>query len=76
MTAVEDGFEVQVAPGGPTGGAYRGDDLPGSHAVSGLHPDPLQVVVSGDEAVAVVKLHAVTAAPGMPTGGTDNTGIC
>ncbi|GAB3550336.1 hypothetical protein GCM10027404_17390 [Arthrobacter tumbae] len=66
---------MQVAARGPACGAYGGDDLPGAHAVAGLYPDSLEVIVGGDQTVAVVEFHTVSAAPGVPAGSTDNTGI-
>jgi hypothetical protein len=66
---------VQVATGGPPGGAHPGDGLANLHLVTRADGNRLKVVVGGDEAVAVVDFHPVTAAPGMPAGSPHNAGI-
>lgn len=66
---------MQVAARGPPGGAHTGDGLANLHLVAGMHADGLKVVVGGDEAVAMVDLYPVAAAPRMPAGGPHNTRI-
>src|SRR5699024_7259812 len=51
--AVEDHFEVQVAGGGPTGGAHPPQHLRGRQPVTDGDVDPGEVVVGGGEAAAV-----------------------
>lgn len=75
MRTIEDGLEVQVAAGGPARGANGGNDLAGPYAVPGLNSDSLEVVVGSDQAVAVVELNTVAAAPRVPTGRPNNAGI-
>lgn len=66
---------MQVAAGGPSSGADPGNDLAHLDGVPGPYRDGFQVVVRGDQAVAVVYFHAVAAAPWMPAGGTDHAGV-
>jgi len=40
-----------------------------------LDGNSLQVVVGGDQPVAVVDLHAVATAPGVPANGPDHAGV-
>lgn len=75
VASVEDGLEMQVAACGPPCGTDAGDGLAGPHLVAGPHGDGFQVVVCGDQPVAVVHLHAVAAAPEVPAGGADPAGI-
>ncbi len=64
---------MQVAARGPSGGAHACNDLANPHRVAGVHADGLKVVIGRDQAVAVVDLYPVAAAPGMPARGPDNT---
>jgi len=66
---------MQVAAGGPPGGAHPRDDLPYLHAVARVDTNGLEMVVGGDEAVPVVNFYAVAAAPRMPACRTNNPGI-
>jgi len=66
MAPVEDRLEVQVAPGGPSGGTHLGDELANINLVARMHSDGIQMVVGGDQAVAVVDLHPVATAPRVP----------
>ncbi|MDQ0729592.1 hypothetical protein QFZ57_000386 [Arthrobacter sp. B1I2] len=66
---------MKMAACGPSGGANTSDHLAHLHLVAGLDTDGLKVVVGGDEPVAVVDLHPVATAPGVPSGGAHNTGI-
>lgn len=75
VLAVEDCFEMQVAAGGPSGSTYPGNDLAHLDGFPCPDGDRFQVVVGGDQPVAVVDLHPVAAAPGMPAGGPDNTSV-
>lgn len=54
VLAVEDGFEMQMAAGGPSRGAHTGNDLAHLHGVPRPDRHSLQVVVRGDQPVAVV----------------------
>jgi hypothetical protein len=73
--SAEDGLKVQVTPCGPAGGAHPCDDLAHLHGVPRPDGDGLQVVVGGDQPVAVINLHAVSAAPGMPASRPDHAGV-
>lgn len=75
VLAIQDGLEVQVASGGPAGGADGRDNLAGTHALALLNGDPLKVVVGGDESVPVVDLHPVATTPGVPTRSANHTGV-
>jgi hypothetical protein len=75
MFSAENCFKVQVAAGGPPGGAHACDDLPHLHGIPCADGDGLKVVVRGDQPVAVVNFHAVPAAPGVPAGGPDYAGV-
>jgi hypothetical protein len=75
MFAVEDGFKMQVAPCGRTRSANFRDDLPHLDGVPLLDGDPFQMVIGGDQPIAVVDLHAVAAAPRMPAHSPDHTGV-
>jgi len=66
---------MQVAARGPAGGANTRDDLARPHGVARTDADGLKVVVGGDETIAVIDFHAVTATPGMPAGSAYNTGV-
>lgn len=66
---------MQVAARGPAGGAHLGDRLPHLDGVANANADGLQVVVGGDQPVAMVDLHPVAAAPGVPAGGADNPAV-
>jgi hypothetical protein len=75
MAAIKDGFEVQVASRRPSGAAHLGDELANVDPVASAHSNGFQVVVGGDQAVAVVDFHAVAPAPGVPAGGPDHSRI-
>lgn len=66
---------MQVAARGPSGGTNARDDLACLHCIARMDADGLKVVVGGDEAVAMIDLHTVAAAPGMPSGRAYNTGV-
>ena len=66
---------MQVAARGPSGGPNTRDDLAHPHLVAGVHTNGFEVVVGGDEPVAVVNLNPVAAAPGVPAGRPHNTGV-
>jgi hypothetical protein len=75
MLSVLDDLEVKMAAGGGSGGAHLGDDLAHPNLIALFDGDALQVVVCGDQAVAVVDLHPVATAPGVPSGGPDHSGV-
>ena len=75
VLAVEDRLEMQVAAGGPPGGAHPGDNLPHLHGVPRPDGDGLEVVVRSDQPVAVVNFHPVPAAPRVPAGSPDHAGV-
>jgi hypothetical protein len=66
---------MQMTAGGPPGGAYPRDDLAYFHTVARVDANGLEMVVGGDEAVPVVNLYAVAAAPRMPACRTHHPGI-
>jgi hypothetical protein len=75
MAPVKDRFEVQVASCGPSGGTHLGDELSNIDPFARAHSNGFQMVVGGDQAVAVVNLHPVAPAPGVPSGGADHSRI-
>jgi hypothetical protein len=75
VVAVEDRLEVQMASCRPSGGAYSGDNLAGTNRVAGADSNCIQVVVGGDESVAVVDFNPVAASPGMPSGSAHHSRI-
>jgi hypothetical protein len=75
VLAMEDCFEMEVATRGPSGGTHTGNDLAHLDGIPSPDRDGFQVVVRGDQAVAVVYFHTVAAAPGMPARGADYTGV-
>ena len=66
---------MQMAPGGPAGGSHPRHDLPCLDLVPGADGNGFEMVVGGDEAIAVVDLHPVSASPGMPASRPHNTRI-
>jgi hypothetical protein len=66
---------VQVASCGRSGGTHLGDELADADPFARAHGNGFQVVVGGDQAVAVVNLHPVAPAPGVPSGGADHSRI-
>jgi hypothetical protein len=66
---------MQVAPRGPACGSHSRKDLAHLHRVPCPDGDGLQVVVGGDQTVAVVNFHAVPTTPGVPPRGPDHTGV-
>jgi hypothetical protein len=66
---------MQVAARGRACGAYLGDDLAHLDGLPLLDGNPFQMVVRSDEPVAVVDLHPVPPAPGVPANGPDHTGV-
>ncbi len=75
MYSAEDGLKVQVTPCGPAGGTHPRDDLAHLHSIPRPDGDGLQVVVGGDQPVAVINFHAVSTAPGMPASSPDHAGV-
>jgi hypothetical protein len=73
--SAEDGLKVQVTPCGPAGGTHPRDDLAHLHSIPRPDGDGLQVVVGGNQPVAMVNLHAVSTAPGMPSRSPDDAGV-
>ena len=69
------GLEVQMAACGATCGSDFGDDLTHPYRLPVGDGDSLQVVVRGDEAVAVVDFHAVASTPRVPAHGPDHAGV-
>jgi hypothetical protein len=63
---------MQVASRRPPGSAYPGNGLPNIDEVTAADGNGLEMVVGGDESVAVIDLNPVAAAPWMPSGGTDH----
>ena len=55
--------------------AHETDDLTRLHRVPCLHGAGVHVVVSGDEAVAVVDLDPIPTAPGVPTSSLNEAGV-
>ena len=76
VLAMEDCFEMEVATRRPSGGTHTGNDLAHLDGIPSPDSDGFQVVVGGDQAVAVVYFHTVAAAPGMPARGANHTGVC
>ena len=66
---------MQVAAGGGSGRPHPGNDLTNPHRVALLDGDRLKMVVGGDEPVAVVDFHAVSAAPRVPTDSPHDAGV-
>lgn len=66
---------MQVATGGPACAAHLRNRLPHVDRIAAADRDRFQVVVGGDEAVAVIDLDPVAAAPGMPPRRTDHAGV-
>ena len=75
VLAAKDCFEMQVAARGPSSSTHPRNDLAHLDGVPCPDRDRLQVVVRGDQPVAVIDLHPVAAAPRMPAGGADNTRV-
>ncbi|GAA1260806.1 hypothetical protein GCM10009589_11110 [Arthrobacter pascens] len=75
MFPVLDDLEVEVAPGGRSCGTHLGNDLTDTDSVALGNCHGLEVVVRGDEPIAMVDLHPVSAAPRMPSCGSHNSGI-
>ncbi len=75
MFSVKDGLEVQVASGRGPCCPYPGDYFVNPDRVTLFDGDRFEVVVRGDEPVAVIDLDPVAATPGMPADGPDHTGI-
>ncbi|MDQ0675675.1 hypothetical protein QFZ36_003236 [Pseudarthrobacter siccitolerans] len=75
MAPIKDGFEVQVASCGPSRSTHFGDELSNVDPVARAHSNGFQMVVRGDQAVAVVNLHPVAPAPRVPSGGADHSRI-
>jgi hypothetical protein len=72
---VLDDFEVQVASGGGSGGTDLGNHLTDADVIALLNGDAPQVVVRGDQAISMVDLNPVAAAPRVPTGRPDHAGV-
>jgi hypothetical protein len=66
---------VQVATGRGTRGADPGNHLAYPDRFPLGHCDSLQVVVRGDQAVAVINFDAIAAAPRVPADGPDHAGV-
>lgn len=66
---------MQMAPGGPAGGSHPRHDLPCLDLVPGADGNGFEMVVGGDEAIAVVDLHPVSAAPGVPPDRPYHSGV-
>ena len=66
---------MQVATGGPPGGAHPCDDLAHLDGVPRPDSDGLEVVVRTDQPIAVVNFHAVSTTPGVPPRGPDHAGV-
>ena len=66
---------MQVASGGRACGPDLGDEFPHPDRLALLHADAFEVIVGGDQAVAVVDLHSVAAAPGMPSHCPHHAGV-
>ena len=75
MVPILDDLEVEVASGGRSCGAHLGNDLTDTDWVTLCNCHGLEVVVRGDEPIAMVDLHPVAAAPRMPACGSHNSGI-
>ncbi len=69
------GLEVQMAACGGSCGSDFCDDLTHPYRLPVDDSDSLQMVVRGDEAVAVVDFHAVAATPRVPAHGPDHPGV-
>jgi hypothetical protein len=66
---------MQVAARGPPGATNTRDDLSCLHRVARMDTDGIEVVVGGDESVAVIDFHPVAATPGVPSSRANNTGV-
>ncbi|MCB5291270.1 hypothetical protein BJQ90_00691 [Arthrobacter sp. SO3] len=73
--AVQDGLKMKVAAGGRSGRPHPGNDLADPHRVAFLDGDRLKVVVGGDESVAVVDFHTVSATPRVPADCPHDSGV-
>ena len=73
--AVKDGLKMQVAASGGSGRSHQGNDLTDPHRFALLDCDPLKVVVSGDQPVAVVDFHTVSATPRVPANCPHDSGV-
>src|SRR5688572_7629903 len=54
--AIDPDLVMQVRPGGPAGGAHRGDPVSNADALAGTNGDRGEVGVTGLQATAVVDL--------------------
>ncbi|OFI38512.1 hypothetical protein BIU82_04115 [Arthrobacter sp. SW1] len=66
---------MQMAPRGRSRGTHLGDHLAHTDRLAPLHANALQMVVGGNQAVPVINLHAIPAAPKMPAHGTYHAGV-
>ena len=66
---------MQVASGRGPGRTHPGYDLANPNGVALLDCDSLKMVVGGDEPVAVVYLHTISATPRVPAHGAHNPGV-
>ncbi|MGY2743871.1 hypothetical protein ACVWZ8_000988 [Arthrobacter sp. UYCu723] len=73
--AVQNGFKMEMTSRGGSSGADPGNDLADTHRIALLNGYGLKVVVGGDEPVAMVDLHPVPAAPGVPADGPHHAGV-
>ena len=64
-----------MAARGPAGASHLRYGLPDLHLVTRAYADRFQVVVGGDEAIAVVNLHPVAASPRVPARRPDDARI-
>ena len=75
MLSVEDGLKMKVAARGGARSSYPGNDLSNLDRFALFDGDCLKVVVGGDQAIAVIDLHPVAAAPKVPAHGPDHAGV-
>ena len=66
---------MQVAAGGRPGRSHPRNDLTNPHRVTLLDGDCLKVVVGGDEPVAVIDFHTVSATPRVPANCPHHSGV-
>jgi hypothetical protein len=75
VPSVLDDFKMQVASSGRPCGAHFGNNLPNPDLAAFLGTQLQQVVISRDQAIAVVDLQPVAASPRVPARGTDDAGV-
>ena len=75
METIDDRLEVKVASCGPARGPNLCDDLAHPHRLALRDADCLEVVVRGDQAVAMLDFNPVATAPHMPSHSPHHAGV-